>query len=276
VGGSAPRGVTLIELLIAITITSMLSVVLGGLVMAVQSAREHTEGLEEATAQAQAALERIKYMVSQAGVYEIDSSPTALGLAVVSREWSTYSLPQILVVWSGGREGGMADAGTQTRLPVVNELVIYTYDPDDPQRLVELVVEDDSSDIDFTAAGFADTVLALIESESAEKLLLCDRLRRSVLAGAVPFSDPGVGHVFFEIETLPSDDSIAAATPGTSDWNGLLWSQGVVSSDSGMRQATLRMEVQVEPHRYEVSGAEDSPIAIPFFGSASYRYVYHL
>lgn len=258
----------------AMTITSVLSIVLGGLMLAVQAAREHTEGLEEATAQAQACLERVRYMVSQAGVYQLDGSETMLGVRVVGREWSGSLLPDVLVVWSGGRDGGMADAGTQNRLPRVDELVIYTYDADEPGRFVEIIVPGDSSDIDFSASDFDDTILSLLGAPSAEQLLLCDRLRRSVLSGSVPFSNPGVGNVLFNLEMSPDDTALAAATPGTSEWNALGWSQGIVSSDSGMRQATLRIEIQIEPRSYEPADSGATPIAVPFFGSTSYRYVY--
>ena len=258
----------------AMTITAMLSVVLGGLVLAVQTAREHTEGLEEATAQGQACLERVRYMVSQAGVYQLDGSETVLGLRVVGHEWSSSLLPDILVVWSGGRDGGLADSGTLTRLPHVDELVLYTYDAADPSRFVEIVIPGDSSDIDFAAADFDDSVLALLGAPSAEALVLCNRLRRSVLTGSPPFSNPGVGNVAFRLELTPDDASLAGATPGTSGWNGLTWSQGVVSSDSGMRQANVRIEIQIEPRGHEQADPSATPIAVPFFGSASYRYVY--
>ncbi len=256
----------------AMTVTSMLTIVLGGLVLAVQTAREHTEGLEEATAQGQASLERMQYMVSQAGVYQLNGSETVLGVAVVGREWSSSLLPSVLVVWSGGRDGGMAATGTQHRLPHVDELVMYTYDASDPSRLVEVVVPGDSSNIDFTAADFGDSILSLLDAPSAEQLLLSDHLRRTVLTGSAPFSNPGVGNVSFMLEMSPDDTAIAGATPGTAGWNALIWSQGIVSSDSGMRQATVRIEIQIEPRSYE--SADSNPIAVPFFGSASYRYVY--
>jgi len=272
--GRVARGVTLIELLMALTITTTLSIVLGGLMLAVQAAREHTEGMEEATAQAQASLERVRYMVAHAGVYQLDGAETVLGLAVVGRAWSSSLLPSILVVWSGGRGGGMAEAGVQSRLPEVDEIVMYSYDESAPSRFVEIIVPGDSTEIDFKAADFDDTILSLISSASAEQLLLCDRLRRSTLSGSPPFSDPGVGNVSFGLEQLPDEASIAAVTPGTQAWNDLVWSQAIVSSDSGMRQATVRMEIQVEPYSFEAPSTDSIPIAAPFFGSASYRYVY--
>ena len=50
------HGFTMIELLMAVSITSMLSVVLGGLMMAVQTAHDHSQGLQTATTQATAAI----------------------------------------------------------------------------------------------------------------------------------------------------------------------------------------------------------------------------
>ena len=55
---SRARGITLAEIIMAMMITSMLAVVMGGITSAVQTARVHVEGVEEATLQAEAAIER--------------------------------------------------------------------------------------------------------------------------------------------------------------------------------------------------------------------------
>jgi hypothetical protein len=260
---------TLIELVIAATITSLMSVVLGGLVLAVHTARTHCEGYEEATAQSQAAIDRISYMVSQAGVYRLTGESPVLGVATVAADWGGEDIPHILVVWSGGRSGGMADDGVVTRLPKVNELVIYTGDPADPSRFVELMVPGNSSDIDFADAGFDAAIEALVASPSAELVLLCDRLRALSLGAPSPMD---IGGVRFQVEFTPTDDEIAAETPGTAEWNDLRWAQTLVTGESGVRQATVRIEMQVE--RQRAGDGNEALTAIPFFGSASYRYAY--
>ena len=265
---------TLVELLIAMTITSMTSVVLGGLIMAVQTARQHTEGLEEATLQAQASFDRIRFMVSHAGVYQLDGEPTCLGLAVVNHRWSSFDLPDVLVVWSGGRNGGMAEAGLQRRLPGVNELVLYTPDSNDPSRLVEIVVPGNAAAVDFRDPGFANVILSLLRSANAEPVLLCDRIRVSHFSESHDSLASDVGNVRFEVEQTPSDSDLASIAPGTFEWIDLPWAQGIVSSESGLRQASVRMEFQIEPRSHESAGTDFKPIAIPFFASVSYRYAY--
>lgn len=268
------RAVTLLELLMAMTITSMLSVVLGGIVLAVQSARQHTEGLEEATQQADAAMSRIEYMVSQAGVYRVGTNPVTVGLAVVPRRWSYFDLPEILVVWSGGRTGGMAGAGLQTRLPRINELVLYAPDPADPRRLVEITHPGNSASIDFRASGFASTILTLVQSSNAQKTLLSDRIRRSALSGFAGFSSAEAANVRFEMTQSPSDAEIGSTASGTAAWINLPWAGGIVTGSSGLRQANVRIELQVEPRAHDAPGTAEKTIAIPFFGSESIRYVY--
>jgi hypothetical protein len=266
--------VTLVELLIAVTITTCLSVVFGGIITAVHSAREHSEGLEEATAQAQVSLERMRYLVSHAGTYRTAGQPTTVGLAVVTRRWSIVDLPEVLVVWCGGRNGGMAQAGLQTRRPRIHELVIFAPDPDNPARLVEVMLPGNSSEIDFRAANFNATILGLLSSASAEKVLLCDRLRVSSLSAFAGFSAAQAGNARFELTQTPSDSALSSTSPGTSAWTALPWAQGIASSSSGLRQATLRIELQVEPRSRPAAGTAATSIAIPFFGSASYRYAY--
>jgi hypothetical protein len=256
--------------LIAMTITSLVSIVLGGLILAVHTAREHTDGLGDATLQGQGAIERIKLTVADAGVYRVSGQPTVMGLAVVRQTWSSYSMPSILAVWNGGQSGGMAAAGVQTRLPKVNELTIYAPDPAAPARLLEITLPARTDSIDFAGATFTATVLSLIADSGARKVALCDRLRTSPLTtgGGTPST---AGNVWFELDQLPSATSLAAATPGTSAWNALVWSQGIVGSDFGMRQATLRIELQLALRSTAVQG---DALTMPFFGSASYRYVY--
>ena len=266
-------GLTLVELLIAATITTMLSVALSGLVLAVQAAWEHTRGTEDSAIQARVAFERIKYMVSHAGVYQVAGQPAALGIGVVEHSWfGVVMLPDILVVWSGGRQGGMAEQGVLQRLPAINELVIYSWDPGAPRHLVEITAPSNTNSIDFSSGNFASTILSLIESSNVEFTLISDRIRRSDLPGAGGLDE--AGNIRFELVQTPSDDELAGVVPGSETWKALKWCQGIVSLNSGMRHAHLRMEIQIEPYETESSSVPATVAAIPFFGSASYRYVY--
>lgn len=293
---------TLAELLISMTILSMMSVVLAGMSNAVNSAWSYTKGIEESDLQARAAFERIEFMVAQTGTYKIAGQPTRLGLAVVSRPVGTHQLPDVLVLWTGGRTGGMAASGVQTRLPIVGELLIYTWNNSTPSQLVEVAFPGQTTALDFAASDLATQVTNLLASTSAESIPICERLRVSSVSGgssstslsypvepsslygpslaSTPSSTPSsasseastVGNLRFTLTLTPSDSELASAAPQTTAWTQLSWPQGTFGSRSGIRQANLQMELQVEPDG--IVRASDTVTAIPFFGSASRRYVY--
>ncbi len=302
------RGMTLAELLISMTILSMLSVVLAGMSNAVNSAWSYTKGVEDSDLQARAAIERIEYMISQTGVYDLAGQPTRVGMTVVSRPVGKNQVPDVLVLWTGGRSGGMSASGVLNRLPTVGELLIYTWDANSPSQLIEVAFPGQTASFDFAASNLATTVANLLTSTAAEKIPLCDRLRLSSLstsssAASAPVVPPAsgmvsmygaslpsgsssstsstataasttqsIGNARFTLTLTPSDTELASASPQTTAWTQLSWPQGSYGNRSGMRQATLQIELQVEPHGIVL--ASDTVSAIPFFGSASLRYVY--
>jgi hypothetical protein len=307
---------TLAELLVSLTILSMMSVVLAGMSNAVNSAWLYTKGVEDTDLQARAAIERIEFMVSQTGVYDLVGQPTRVGMAVVPRPVGTNSIPDVLVLWTGGRSGGMSANGVLNRLPIVGELLIYTWDSKRPNQLLEVAFPGQTASFDFAASDLATTVSNLLNSATAEKISLCDQLRQSTLSTSgsiannsvstpsvtvpggfgslygpsLPSTPSGsststssssttkasatqsIGSARFALTMTPTDSELASATPQTTAWTQLSWPQGTFSNRSGMRQATLQIELQVEPEG--IVRASDSVSAIPFFGSASLRYVY--
>lgn len=267
-----PRhGFTLPELVIALTILTLVSTVLGGLTLAVRTAWDYTQGLEQAQWQAQAALERIKYMISQAGTYRASGQPTNVGLAVVTHRWGSVNVPDTLVVWSGGRNGGMSAAGLQARLPLVSELVIYTPDPQNAARLVETVVPTDPNSIDFRAADFATRIESLRTSAARQSVMLCDRLRTDAPTSGATIT---ASELWFDLIQSPSGSELSGVTVGSAAWNALPWAQGIVSGETGLRQATVRIELQLEPDPTQPKTDGAWSTALPFFAAASSRYVY--
>ncbi len=304
-------GMTLAELLISMAILSMMSVVLAGMSNAVNSAWSYTKGIEETDLQAQAALERIEYMVSQTGTYKLTGQPTRAGMAVVTRTVGKNQLPDVLVLWTGGRSGGMATSGVQSRLPTVGELLIYTWDASTPASLIEVAFPGQSASFDFAASDLSTQVTNLLNTKTAEIIPLCSQLRVSSLnststssttsltpvligqtslygtsldmSASIGTSSPttsttsssktqSVANLRFTLTQNPTDIELASATPQTTAWTQLSWPQGTFGNRSGMRQATLQIELQVEPDG--IARASDTVTAIPFFGSASLRYVY--
>lgn len=267
-------GLTLVELLMSMAISSILIVALGGIVTATQSAWKHTQGIEDSQAQITATFDRMKMMITQAGVYQVGGQPPQVGLAVVSHPWNSIDIANTLVVWTGGRNGGISDQGTLTRLPKISELLIYTSDPNDAHNLIEIALPDVDSAIDFNSSSFNSTIRSAIKSSDAESALLTNRIKSSqfILSGS-PWGSP-VGNIRFELVKTPSDSSLSGVAPGTSDWMNLSWPQGTASSTSGLRQATINIEIQLEAAERTSLNDVNSTTALPFFSSSSRLYAY--
>ncbi len=304
---------TLAELLIGMAIMGLMTVVLAGMSNAVNSAWNYTKGVEVTEQSAAAAFERMKYMLAHVGTYRLSGQPTRLGMAVVSRSVGTATIPDVLVLWTGGRNGGMAASGTLARLPVASELLIYTWDSTAPSQLLEVAFPSSTGNVDFVATDFSTTITTLLANTTADRIPLCDHLRVSSLSttaatttgtssgsgsygsmtgfgstygSSLPSgssttsttttsasaASQSVGCARFDIVLAPTDTELASATVGSTQWYQLTWPQGTVGSRSGMRQATLNLELQIEPDGV-VAGA-GSVNAIPFFDSGSVRYVY--
>lgn len=273
----ARRGFLLAELLMAMTITAMLSVVLGTMILAVNEGWQYTNGLDAATQQARISMDRIRYMVSQAGVYQLAGQPPVLGVATVSRTCGTYQLSEVLVVWSGGQTGGLASYGVQARLPLISELVIYAPQYDNPSRLIEITSPSNNSSIDFGSATFGTTILGLISSTSTSKVLLSNQIATSVMPYQVGSSSTA-GNVRFEVFQTPSATDLQGVTVGSAQWNALHWAQGVYCSTSGLRQANVRIEFELwtqAPTNSNITiGATTGAVSTPYIGGTSYTYAY--
>ena len=310
--GRDRRAMTLAELLIGMVIMGLMTVVLAGMSNAVNSAWTYTKGVEITEQSAAAAFERIKYMLAQTGTYRLTGQPTRLGMAVMSRTVGSTTIPDVLVLWTGGRNGGMALSGTQARLPVASELLIYTWDSSNPSQLLEIAFPSSIGNVDFAATDFSMTISTLLADTTADRIPLCDHLRVSSLSATAATTTSGassgatsyypttgfgsmygssvssgststattssaaaelvVGCARFDIVLAPSDAELASVTVGSTQWYQLTWPQGSVGSRSGMRQAILNLELQIEPDG--VVAGPGSVNAIPFFDSGSVRYVY--
>ncbi len=258
----------------SMAISSILIVALAGIVTATQSAWQHTRGIEDSLAQINASFDRIKLMISQAGVYQVSGQPPRVGLAVVTNSWNSIDIPNTLVVWSGGRNGGLSEQGTITRLPQLNEILIYTVDSADPHKLIEIAFPDVTTTIDFNSSSFNGTIRSAIKSNQGESALLSDRIKCSqYILGGNPWG-PMDGNVFFRLVKTPSDSSLSSVSPGTSAWMNLAWPQGTVSASSGLRQVTVNCEVQFETAEQTDLNEINSASALPFFASGSRYYAY--
>ena len=255
---------TLTQLLIGISITSMLTVVLGGLLAAVHTAQQHSQGLQSATLTSQAAAHRIRLMFEKTATYQLKSQPARLGVAVVYQTWLAHRIPNYVVMWTGGLEGELAEQGTHSRLPLVNELLIYGPDPENLSHLVEMRLPDVTKSIDFSAADFNRRMLSLIHSRGVEKIMICNQLQVAELSGG-RFS---AGNVRFELHASPSVSDLETAIADPLKWKALAWSQGIV----GLRQISLDTELLIDARSTRTGSAATD--AIPFFDSAIRCYVH--
>jgi prepilin-type N-terminal cleavage/methylation domain-containing protein len=271
-GSRETRGFTLLELILALFITSLAVVSLSGLMLAVQSAWTVSKNYQEVGLQGRGILDRVRWMVAQTGTYRIGSGKVQLGLSVISRSVDGVLLPETLVVWSGGRSGGIQQKRQPAvSLPKINELVIFTPDPASPNHLVEILIASNSSTIDFADVNFAATIQSLISGSAAgDRLTLTDRLRTC----RVSESGSLLGNLRFELLQLPSNEQVTTTTAGSDQWYALPWSQGMGFSRGGLRTAFVRLEIQLETVQGSVSVGQSSPTSLPILGSASVRYAY--
>ena len=254
---------TLVELMVAASVMSLVAVTLGGLVQAVDTSRTYISGMQLASSQGQFAVDRIKSAVQRSGTYRIGSGSTVVGAAVV---WSE-DRPEILAVWTGGREASLSYGPTLNRLPQAKELVIYAPDPDAPHRLVEIAIPSATGTIDFANSSFETQIRQLIAiSEPDERVTLCDRVRI-----ATDGLDEAAA-LRFETELTPDSGVLSTTAPGTGDWRSLNWYSGISSSSAGLRHLLVRIEIQILTDG--TPGDPASSIAMPVFGATSRRYFF--
>lgn len=263
---------TLIELMIAMSILTFAVAIFTGLTLAATMAWDHATDLEETRRQAQTALSRIRWMVPQAGTYRTSGQPTQVGLAVVTTAWASYQAPVFLIVWSGGSSGGLHEQGELSRLPVASELVVYGPDRLNTARFVESTFPGNSTIVDFRSTTLSNTIQTLLASASCQNILLCDRLHGTASQGSGTASN--VANCRFELTWTPSETALASVTAGSAGWNSLPWGLGMVGDDRGLRTASVRVELMLDPDPGSVTSSNGYSTAIPFPGSVNRTYVY--
>jgi prepilin-type N-terminal cleavage/methylation domain-containing protein len=269
------RGMTLLELVLALGILSMIMLTLAGLAKSVESASDYTAGQDAATQSARVVLDRIQRMVEESAAADV-----LPGAMVLNTQVGTWQLPSTLLVWHPTRSatnprGKPRDATG----PCYDELVIYCPDPTAPQRLLEVTVPGDPSKITASdATAWASVVTATLSSTAARKVVLTDLLRTV----QPPTTGTALrGMVRFVVRLRPSADDWTAyrntARTGTaaaekSAWQGLLWAQSICGDQTGLRQVWVRTELQLQPGTSAASRDTTGNEAIGFFGSAALYY----
>ena len=267
--GSTPTtlrrpGMTLLELLLAMTITAMVIGTLGVLANGVQLSFQYAEGHGLATQHARVVLDRITQSVREATANE--QFPGAI---VLADEEGSWRFPETLVVWHPA--GVAADP---EGLPRFNELIVYCPDPAAPNRLVEITAPGDARAVPPVddEPGWITAIEAIKASSSSDVSTLTELVRTCLVTG--DDEDSRRGAVRFETRLRPSAAEWADYdhAAGTLDWQDLSWPQGIYGSQTGLRQTWVRVELQL------VTGAPGNSTggtAIPFFGSAALYHEMH-
>jgi len=247
-------GLTLVELLVAIAVTTMVVTALGSLTRAVQLSSEYSDGRSSALQHARVTLSRIERMVNEA--HASDQFPGAVVFADSRGGWR---LPETLVVWHPAGAPAFP-----TLLPRFSELVIFCPQPSDPSKLLEITAPTDNRQVPaLSSTSWATELLALKTGSASKKVMLTELVRVGKIA------DESRGAVRFEAERRPSDAEWASYTAGTTTWENVAWVQGVRGAQTGLAQTWVRIELQLIPARPGGTTA-DSPIT--FFGSAAAYY----
>ena len=253
-----PRGLTLLELLIAMTIMVMVVGTLGALAKGVQDGFQYSEGHELATQHARVVLDRIGQTVREATANE-----RFPGVMVLAGTVGSWRFPDTLVVWHPA--GRPTD---RSGLPRYNELVIYCPDWSEPSRLVEITTADTRTVPPVeNPAQWAAEIEAIKQSGSSRVVTLTELLRTGLADDSIATSWRGA--VRFETRLRPSQSEWDGYKNGKRKWEDLSWVQGICGSRSGLRQVWVRTELQLTASG-EVGAANGRPL--PFLSSAALYY----
>jgi hypothetical protein len=244
---------------------SVMLLVVGALAALTRTAQQsftYNEGRAEAAQHARVTMERIERMARESTANE--QFP---GFLVVAETVATWRFPDVLVVWHPGDA-----AANPAGLPRFCELVIYCPDRSQPNRLVEITVPNDTRTVPAVSdqSRWQSEIAAIRGGTSAQTAVLTDLMRTC----AVPESTttPLRGAVRFETRLRPSDSDWARYKAGTLAWKQLPWAQGISGGKTGLRQAWVRMEIQLMPGDGVLAQDPASYQPIAFFGSAACYY----
>jgi len=262
------RGMTLLELMLAMSISAILVGALSVLATATRQSADYNQGQSDSTQHARVATQRINRAVADA--YATETYP---GVVVVDAIVGTYRYPDTVVVW---RPAGGVPANPNGP-PLIKELVIFGPDATDPSRLLEVTMPTDTRTIQLNDASLNTTtgrtlIAGLKSANSSVRTVITSRLKT---AGT---SSTGGGTslraaIRFECELHPSAAEMASYRAGTTDWEDLSWPQGIYSSSFGLRQIWLRSELQLLDREKSSDGTYPATVAtLPFFGSATNYY----
>ena len=263
-------GLTLIELMFAGTISTLLVGAMALVAATVNQNSTHNAGCQDAVQHARVVMDRLSRFVGEA--YATETYP---GVVVVADRVGGTRYPDTVLIWRPG--GAPVNAAGP---PLIRELLMICPDPANPGRLLEVTMPTDARTIELNDASLNTTtgralVASLKTASTSVKTLLTPLMRTATISYTVSGATAATrrGAVRFECELRPTAAQLTSFRGGSTSWNALNWPQGLYGSGSGTRQVWLRTELQLLGKAPAADGAVAADAAVlPFFGSATLYY----
>ena len=251
------RGITLVELLVATAVISMIAVGLASFARTVEIGTDYGYGRATAAQHARVVLERIQRAVNQAQATENDP-----GFSILAETYGTSRLADTLVVWTSDTN--------KDNLPQVHELTVFTPNAQQPGELIELSFPGDGRTASLTNNAGLKTLVDSLRGDANRRQVILTNLLRTV---DIP-EDSGHPHaaLVFSGFSRPSAAELASFRGGTTAWENLSWPQGVYGGKAGLRQGYVRFELQLIPGDGPADAVRQVDETLPFFGSAAMYY----
>jgi hypothetical protein len=255
-------GLTLLELMMAMSIMTMVIGALAGLAWTSQEGFEYSEGYGAATQHARIALDRIARTVSKATANE--QFPGCLAVAETVSSWR---YPDTLVVW---RPSGTA--ADPNGLPRYCELVIYCPSANNPKELVEITAPSDTRTVPAVAntSAWQSEIASIKTNTQSQVVKLTDMLRVCPISSTS--NAPSRGAVRFETRLRPSQVEWDNFKNNLVNWKDMAWVQGCYGWQAGLRQVWVKVELQLTPGLPNGSTDYANQVPVAYFGSACVYY----
>ena len=169
------RGLTVIELLFAVLIMAIVAASLQAMIGSVKIANDYSQGYGTATQHARVAFSRI-----EAAIHSAYGKSIYPGVWVTQDTDGQWTYPNTLIVWQpSGTPANPAGP------PLVQELVIFCPDPNQPNDLVQLTVPGNTTSVPTTtSAAFTTLINSLKTSTTANKIVLTNLLNVVSVSGS--------------------------------------------------------------------------------------------
>jgi hypothetical protein len=250
---------TLVELLLAISILSLMAGAVGVLARTVSVSTQYSENATTSLQHGRVTLERISRTIAAAHANE--NFPGAI---VVPETVSGVRHPHTVVVWKPSGTPASPEG-----LPRFSELVVFAPSLTAPNELREFTFPTDTRTAPpITSAASWQTELAALKAAAAtKKVLLTDRMRVSTASGETEKR----GAVRFEVQYRPSRAEWANFRSGALAWNDITWPQDLFGSQTGLAQTWIRIELQLVPFASS-RVVTSSETLMPLFGSGAVNF----